>query len=75
MIPKIIKVEPIETESKQDVRLSTKEAFPEESQIYQEDVSFIHYFSWLSDVFLSVGAIAFWAIIPNHNIIEEPSYW
>ena len=70
------KVEPIDTESKQDVRPSTREAFPQESQIYQEDeISSLHYFSWLSDVFLSIGAIAVWVIIPRHNMLEEPSYW
>ena len=73
------KVEPIsaiDTESKQDVRPSTRIAFPQESQIYQKNgISSIHYFSWLSDIFLSIGAIAVWAIIPTHNNLEEPSYW
>ena len=73
------KVEPIstiDTESKQDIRPSTRIAFAQESQIYQKnEISSLHYFSWLSDVFLSIGAIAFWAIIPTHNMLEEPSYW
>ena len=73
------KVEPIstiDTESKQDIRPSTRIAFAQESQIYQKNgISSLHYFSWLSDVFLSIGAIAVWAIIPTHNMLEEPSYW
>ena len=73
------KVEPIsiiDTERKQDVRQSTKIAFAQESQIYQKNgISFLHRFSWLSDVFLSIGAIAVWGIIPTHNMLEEPSYW
>ena len=73
------KVEPIstiDTESKQDIRPSTTIAFAQESQIYQKNgISSIHYFSWLSDIFLSIGAIAVWAIIPTHNNLEEPSYW
>ena len=69
------KVEPIDTESKQDVRPSTRKAFPQENQIYQEDeISSIHYFSWLSDIFLSICGIFAWAIIPTHNVLEEPSY-
>ena len=73
------KVEPIstiDTESKQDIRPSTRIAFAQESQIYQKNgSSSLHYFSWLSDVFLSIGAIAVWVIIPRHNMLEEPSYW
>ena len=73
------KVEPlsaIDTESKQDIRPSTRIAFAQESQIYQKNgISSIHYFSWLSDVFLSIGAIAVMGVIPRHNMLEEPSYW
>ena len=73
------KVEPIstiDTECKQDIRPSTRIAFTQESQIYQKNgISSIHYFSWLSDIFLSIGAIGVWAIIPTHNNLEEPSYW
>ena len=70
------KVEPIDTESKQDIRPSTRKAFPQEIQIYQEDeISSLHYFSWHADVFFSIGAIAVWGIIPTHNMLEEPSYW
>ena len=54
----------------------TKKAFSQENQIYQEDgISSLHYFSWLSDIFLSIGGIGVWAIIPTHNMLEEPSYW
>ena len=73
------KVEPIsttDTESKQDFRQSTQKAFAQENQINQEyEISFLHYFSWLLDIFLSIGAIGMWAIIPTHNMLEEPSYW
>ena len=73
------KVEPIttiDTESKQDIRPSTRVALAQESQIYQKNgISSLHYFSWLSDIFLSIGAICVWAIIPTHNMLEEPSYW
>ena len=73
------KVEPIstiDTESKQDIRPSTRIALPQESQIYQKNgISSLHYFSWLSDIFLSIGGIGVWAIIPTHNMLEEPSYW
>ena len=68
------KVEPIstiDTESKQDSR-----QFAQENQINQEyGISSIHYFSWLFDIILSIGAIGMWAIIPTHNMLEEPSYW
>jgi hypothetical protein len=73
------KVEPIstvDTKSKQDIVSSTRLAFAQESQIYQKNgISSLHYFSWLSDIFLSIGAIAGWGIIPRHNMLEEPSYW
>ena len=76
------KVEPIkaittiDTESKQDIRPSTRTAFTQKSQIYQKNgISSLHYFSWLSDIFLSIGGIGVWAIIPTHNMLEEPSYW
>ena len=73
------KVEPIstvDTESKQDIVSSTRLAFAQESQIYQKnEISALHYFSWLSDIFLSIGGIGVWAIIPTHNMLEEPSYW
>ena len=73
------KVEPIttiDTESKQDIRPSTRIAFAQKSQIYQKNgISSLHYFSWISDIFLSIGAIAVWGIIPRHNMLEEPSYW
>ena len=73
------KVEPIsaiDTESKQDIRPSTQEAFDQKNQIHQEyGVSSLHYFSWLFDIFLSIGVIIVWAIIPTHNMLEEPSYW
>ena len=72
------KVEPmsnIDTESKQNIRPSTL-AFALESQLYQKNgISSLHYFSWLFDIFLSIGAIGVWTIIPTHNILEEPSYW
>ena len=70
------KVKPIDTESKQDIRQSKRIAFAQESQIYQKNgISSLHYFSWLFDIFLSIGAIGVWTIIPTHNILEEPSYW
>ena len=73
------KVEPISTidaESKQDIGSSKRLAFAQESQIYQKNgISSLHYFSWLSDIFLSIGGIGVWAIIPTHNMLEEPSYW
>ena len=73
------KVEPIttiDTESKQDIRPSTRIAFAQKSQIHQKNgISSLHYFSWLSDIFLSIGVIAVWGIIPRHNMLEEPSYW
>ena len=69
-------IEPIDTGSKQDVRPSAQEAFVQEDQIHQEyEISSVHYFSWLSDVFISIGIVIVWAIIPTHNILEEPSYW
>ena len=69
------KVEPIDTKSKQDIRPSTRIALPQESQIYQKNgISSLHYFSWLSDIFLSICGIFAWAIIPTHNVLEEPSY-
>ena len=73
------KVEPIstiDTESKHDIGSSARLAFAQESQIYQKNgISSLHYFSWLSDIFLSIAAIGVWAIIPTHNMLEEPSYW
>ena len=74
------KVDPISTiddaESKQDFRPSTQKAFAQENQIYQENgISSLHSFSWLSDIFLSIGSMGVWAIIPVHNMLEEPLYW
>ena len=60
----------------EDIRPSTQQAFAQESQITQENgISFLHYFSWLSDLFLSIGSMGVWAIIPVHNMLEEPLYW
>ena len=75
------KVEPIstiDTESNLDIRpsTSTQKAFTQESQINQENgISLLHYFSWLSDVFLSIASTGVWAIVPTHNMLKEPSYW
>ena len=70
------KAEPIDTESKQDIMATKRIAFAQESQIYQKNgISSLHYFSWLFDIFLSIGAIGVWTIVPTHNMLEEPSYW
>ena len=73
------KVEPIrtiDTESEQDIEPSTQEVSAKKNQIHQEyGISSLHYFSWLSEFFFSIGIIIVWAIIPTHNILEEPSYW
>ena len=74
------KVEPIttiDTESNLDIRPSTptQKAFAQESQINQENgISLLHYFSWFSDIFLSIASTGVWAMIPRHNMLEEPSY-
>ena len=58
-----------------EARPSTQ-AFAQESQICQENgISSFHYFSWLSDIFLSIVSTGVWTIIPQHNMLEEPSYW
>ena len=63
-------------EAFEDARLSTQQAFAQESQIHQENgISSFHYFSWLSDIFLSIASTGIWTIIPQHNMLEEPSYW
>ena len=41
----------------------------------KNEISSVHSFSWLSDIFLSIGIMAVWGIIPTHNMLEEPSYW
>ena len=67
------KVEPIttiDTESNPDIRPSTltQKAFGQQSQI-------LHYFSWFSDIFLSIASTGVWgAMIHRHNMLEEPSY-
>ena len=46
------------------------------SQINQENgISFLHYFSWFFDIFLSIASTGLWIIIPTHNMLEKPSYW
>ena len=61
-------------EACEDTRPSTQ-AFAQESQICQENgISSFHYFSWLSDIFLSIASTSVWAMIPRHNMLEEPSY-
>ena len=63
-------------EAYEDARPSTQQEFAKESQIHQENgISSFHYFSWLSDVFLSIASTGIWAIIPQHNMLEEPSFW
>ena len=60
----------------ENIRPSSQQALAQESQITQENgISFLHYFSWLSDLFLSIGSMGVWAIIPVHNMLEEPLYW
>ena len=58
------------------IKPSTQKAFAVKSQINQEnEISLLHYFSWLSDVFLSIASTGVWAIVPTHNMLKEPSYW
>ena len=67
------KVEPITT-----IDTESKPSPPpqKESQINQENgISLLHYFSWLSDLFLSIVSTGVLAIIPMHNMLEVPSYW
>ena len=60
----------------EDIRPSTQQAFAQESQINQENgISFLHYFSWFFDIFLSIVSTGLWIIIPTHNMLENPSYW
>ena len=69
-------IEDQSNEAYEDAGPSKQPAFAEESQIHQENgISSLHYFSWLSDIFLSIGAMAALALIPTHNILDEPSYW
>ena len=66
------KVEPITT-----IDTESKPSPPpqKESQINQENgISLLHYFSWFSDIFLSIASAGIWAMIPTHNMLEEPSY-
>ena len=59
----------------EDARSSTQ-AFAQESPIHEENgISSFHYFSWLSDVFLSIASTGIWTIIPTHNMLEEPLSW
>ena len=41
----------------------------------ENGISLLHYFSWLSDLFLSIVSMGVLAIIPMHNMLEVPSYW
>ena len=73
---KVESIRSIDTESEQDIKPSTQEVSAQKNQIHQEyGISSLHYFSWLSEFFFSIGIIIVWAIIPTHNILEEPSYW
>ena len=77
------KVEPIstiDTESKTKVFTSRPKCQinqkNEISQVHEENgISSLHYFSWLSDIFLSIASTGIWTVIPQHNMLEEPSYW
>jgi hypothetical protein len=68
--------QPIEDQSNEafkDATPSKQAEFAEERQ--KNEISSLHYFSWLSDIFLSIGVMAVWGIVPTHNMLEEPSYW
>ena len=41
----------------------------------ENGISLLHYFSWHSDLFLSIVSMGILAIIPMHNMLEVPSYW
>ena len=41
----------------------------------EKGISLLYYFSWLSDLFLSIVSMGVLAIIPMHNMLELPSYW
>ena len=74
------KVQPLSNVSQpiadKNIRLSTQQAVALESQINQENgIPFLHYFSWFSDIFLSIVSTGLWVIIPAHNMLEKPSYW
>ena len=40
----------------------------------ENGIPLLHYFSWFSDIFLSIASAGIWAMIPTHNMLEEPSY-
>ena len=74
------KVQPLSYTSQpiadKNIRSSTQQAVALERQINPENgISFLHYFSWFSDIFLSIASTGLWVIIPAHNMLEKPSYW
>ena len=48
-----------------------------ESQILVQDneIHGLHYLSWIFGFLLSCWSVALIAIIPQHNILNEPEYW
>ena len=41
----------------------------------ENGIPLLHYFSWFSDIFLSILGTGIWgAMIHRHNMLEEPSY-
>ena len=75
-IPKSQRNQKIEIEYPLNEARPSTQAFAQESQTNQENaISSFHYFSWLSDIFLSIASTGVWTIIPQHNMLEEPSYW
>ena len=48
-----------------------------ESQIFEEEneINSLHYFSWVFGIFTACGCVGLVALIPQHNILNEPEYW
>ena len=72
-IPESQRNQKIEIEYPLKENRPSTQAFAQESQIHQENaISSFHYFSWFSDIFLSIASTGVWTIIPQHNMLEEP---
>ena len=38
-------------------------------------INSVHYISWVSGIILACVWVSVFCLVPQHNVVEEPSYW
>ena len=52
-----------------------KIAFQSQREVQENEIHSLHYLSWVFGVLLACGVVGSIALVPQHNILNEPEYW